>query len=208
MQKSDREIMEILEAFDLTRCPHSAADLAGCDLKDRDPLRGRPGPGRRPRLPAAPADAGRPVPGQDRGARRTLGRPGPRRRRPRAPGASRPGRERAHDAPGGPAGEGGVPRRAPADVPALGDRARHVAPVRLGQGTRDRWPSDAALLRLARLEPLPGRHPDLRPHDGLAPGLPRCHPASDRRCPHVRPHRQRADGHDRADRGRRRPPPL
>ena len=33
MQKSDREIMEILEAFDLTRCPHSAADLAGCDPK-------------------------------------------------------------------------------------------------------------------------------------------------------------------------------
>ena len=28
VQKSDREIMEILEAFDLTRCPHSAADLA------------------------------------------------------------------------------------------------------------------------------------------------------------------------------------
>ena len=33
MQKSDREIMEILEAFDLTRCPHSAAELAGCDPK-------------------------------------------------------------------------------------------------------------------------------------------------------------------------------
>ncbi len=33
MKKSDREIMEILEAYDLTRCPHSAADLAGCDPK-------------------------------------------------------------------------------------------------------------------------------------------------------------------------------
>lgn len=33
MTKSDREIMHILEAFDLTRCPHSAADLAGCDPK-------------------------------------------------------------------------------------------------------------------------------------------------------------------------------
>lgn len=33
MQKSDREIMEILEAFDLTRCSHSAAELAGCDPK-------------------------------------------------------------------------------------------------------------------------------------------------------------------------------
>jgi len=33
VQKSDREIMEILEAFDLTRCSHSAADLAACDPK-------------------------------------------------------------------------------------------------------------------------------------------------------------------------------
>jgi transposase len=31
--KSDREIMEILEAYDLTRCAHSAAQLAGCDPK-------------------------------------------------------------------------------------------------------------------------------------------------------------------------------
>lgn len=33
MAKSDREIMEILEAFDLTGCAHSAAGLAGCDPK-------------------------------------------------------------------------------------------------------------------------------------------------------------------------------
>lgn len=33
MTKSDREIMEILEAFDLTRCPFSAGQLAGCDPK-------------------------------------------------------------------------------------------------------------------------------------------------------------------------------
>ena len=33
MKKSDREIMEILEAFDLTRCAHSAGALAGCDPK-------------------------------------------------------------------------------------------------------------------------------------------------------------------------------
>jgi transposase len=31
--KSDREIMEVLESYDLTRCPHSAAQLAGCDAK-------------------------------------------------------------------------------------------------------------------------------------------------------------------------------
>ncbi len=33
MTKSGREIMEILEAFDLTGCPHSAAQLAGTDRK-------------------------------------------------------------------------------------------------------------------------------------------------------------------------------
>jgi transposase len=33
LTKSDREIMEILEAFDLTRCAHSAGSLAGCDPK-------------------------------------------------------------------------------------------------------------------------------------------------------------------------------
>jgi hypothetical protein len=31
--KSDREIMEILESYDATRCAHSAAQLAGCDAK-------------------------------------------------------------------------------------------------------------------------------------------------------------------------------
>ena len=57
MKKDDREIMEILEAFDLTRCAHSAARLVGCDPKTvrtwvdrRD--RGLPvgGAGRRERL--------------------------------------------------------------------------------------------------------------------------------------------------------------
>lgn len=33
MAKSDREKMEIYEAYDLTRCPYSAAQLVGCDPK-------------------------------------------------------------------------------------------------------------------------------------------------------------------------------
>ena len=33
MTKSGREIMEILEAYDLTGCAHSAAQLAGTDRK-------------------------------------------------------------------------------------------------------------------------------------------------------------------------------
>jgi hypothetical protein len=57
VKKDDREIMNILEAFDLTGFAHSAAQLAGCDPKtvrhwvaQRD--RGLPvgGPGRRERL--------------------------------------------------------------------------------------------------------------------------------------------------------------
>jgi hypothetical protein len=57
VKKDDREIMNILEAFDRTGCAHSAAALAGCDPKTvrhwvarRD--QGLPvgGPGRRERL--------------------------------------------------------------------------------------------------------------------------------------------------------------
>ena len=33
MSKSGRQIMEILEAFDLTRCAHAAAALTGVDPK-------------------------------------------------------------------------------------------------------------------------------------------------------------------------------
>ena len=57
MKKSDREIMEILVAFDATECPHSAAQLAGVDPKTvrryvaaRDAGRPVTGPGRRPRI--------------------------------------------------------------------------------------------------------------------------------------------------------------
>ena len=33
MKKDDREIMEILEAYDVTGCAHSAAQLVGMDPK-------------------------------------------------------------------------------------------------------------------------------------------------------------------------------
>ncbi len=48
MKKSDREIMEILEAFDATGCANSAAGLAGVDPKTV-------------RCYVAKRDAGRPV---------------------------------------------------------------------------------------------------------------------------------------------------
>jgi hypothetical protein len=57
VKKSDREIMEILEAYDATGCAHSAAQLAAADPKTvrryaraRDLGRPTTGAGRRPRL--------------------------------------------------------------------------------------------------------------------------------------------------------------
>ncbi len=57
MKKSDREIMEILEAFDATESAHSAGQLAGVDPKTvrryvtaRDAGAAVTGPGRRPRI--------------------------------------------------------------------------------------------------------------------------------------------------------------
>ena len=57
MKKSDREIMEILEAFDATGCAHSAARLAGVDPKTvrryvdaREAGRPLDGPVARPKL--------------------------------------------------------------------------------------------------------------------------------------------------------------
>jgi transposase len=57
VKKSDREIMEILEAFDATGCAHSAAGIAGVDpktvrryVKAREEGRPVTGPARRPRI--------------------------------------------------------------------------------------------------------------------------------------------------------------
>jgi len=57
VKKSDREIMEILEAFDATGCAHSAADIAGVDpktvrryVKARDEGQPVMGPARRSRI--------------------------------------------------------------------------------------------------------------------------------------------------------------
>jgi hypothetical protein len=41
VKKSDREIMEILEAFDATGCAHSAAVLAGVDPQNGAAVRRR-----------------------------------------------------------------------------------------------------------------------------------------------------------------------
>jgi hypothetical protein len=50
--KSGREIMEILEAYDLTRCAHSAAQLAGTDRKTVERYVALQGAGADPAVPA------------------------------------------------------------------------------------------------------------------------------------------------------------
>lgn len=56
MKKSDKEIIEILEAYDATECAHSAAQVVGCDPKTV-------------RRYVAARDAGRPVTGPSRRTR-------------------------------------------------------------------------------------------------------------------------------------------
>ena len=76
-----------------------------------------------------------------------------------------------------------------------------------GKGPRIGRPRHGPVVRLARLEPLPGRHPDLGPHAADRRRLSRRDAAPVRRQPDLCPDRQRADGDDRSDRRHRRPPP-
>jgi hypothetical protein len=129
--KSDREIMEIFEAFDATGCAHSAAQLVGCDPKTvrryvarRDMGGGDPlTPLARPKLidgflskVEEPVDTSRGRIRADRVHERLA-----------AMGVYRRGTH--HPASGG-GGEGGVAVRAAARVSAVGAGAGVVAAVR------------------------------------------------------------------------------
>lgn len=70
MAKPDREIMEIVEAFDLTGCAHSAVP-AGCDEKSVTRYVAIRGAGRNRWRGGAP-ERRRLVPGETRGALRAL----------------------------------------------------------------------------------------------------------------------------------------
>ena len=80
MQKSDREIMEILEAFDATGVAHSAAPLCKADPKTVRRYALARDLGQAGRAGAA-AEADRPVPGQDRGVGGPVGGQGAGRHR-------------------------------------------------------------------------------------------------------------------------------
>jgi len=51
--------------------------------------------------------------------------------------------------------------RPAARLPALGSRARSVVPVGLGNGPADLGAADAAVVRVAVVEPLSRHHPDM-----------------------------------------------
>ena len=78
MVKCAREVMEILEAYDLTQCAHSAAQLVGCDEKTVPAMSSSAMPAVTRRVGRVADD--RPVPGQDRGAGGGLTGPDPRGR--------------------------------------------------------------------------------------------------------------------------------
>ena len=210
------DVVEILEAFDLTGSLREAARLTGCSpmtvaryVRLRERGQAAPDPVRRDQI-LDPYLAK-----LEEWVERSHGRVRadvahekllrPRLRRLRADHAACGGRDQAR-----------VRGRPSARLPALDPRARHVVPVRLGQGPPDRRARHAALVRLARLEPVPGGHPDLGPHAADGDRLPRRDAAPVRRRPHLCPHRQRADGHGRpggrdrreAPDPRRRGPPL
>ena len=157
MTKSGREIMEILEAYDLTGCAHSAAQLAGTDRKTvaryvalRDAGQDPAVPARRPR--SADEFAGKVEELVDRSGGKI--RADVVHRRLTAMGYAGFG---ADDPAGGRRGEGGVAGGAPADVPAVDPRAGDVAAVGLGRGPEDRRPPHAAVLLLAGVVTVPGR---------------------------------------------------
>ena len=178
MKKVDREIMNTLEAFDLTGSAHSAAALAGCDPKTvrhwvarRD--RGLPvgGPGRRERLIDPFLDK------VEEWVDRSQA-PGPRglvHERLVAVGFDRDERTTRR----GRRRQGQLAGRASAHLPAGDHRAGHVVPVRLGSwaagAIRGRSVAgDAAVLPVAGVVTVPGGHPDLGPNPAHPAGRPAC----------------------------------
>jgi hypothetical protein len=132
--KSDREIMEILESYDLTRCANSAAQLAGCDAKtvrryvalrnagSGDPLLVAAGP--RPKLIDAFLPKVEELVDQSKAKIRGQGA--------RAAAGDGVHRHRTHDPALGAGSEDRMAGRAAAHVSAVGDRAGSVVAVRLG----------------------------------------------------------------------------
>jgi hypothetical protein len=177
VKKSDREIMEILEAFDATGCAHSAAGIVKVDPKTvrryfaaREEGRPVTGPGRRPRI--IDPYLAKVEEWVDRSEGKV--RADVVHERLQAVGFT---------------GDGRTTRRAVAEVKAAwrAGRRRTYRPwitepglwtgVRLGRGPGGARPGradagDVAVLRVAGVVAVPGDDPDLGPSAGDAVGLP------------------------------------
>ena len=174
--KSYEEVMEILEAFDLTGSYRDAAELAGCSHHTVADWVAKREPGRvadrRARSVERPKLIDRSWPKIEEWVERSDGKI-------RADVvfdklvAARVRRLGPHGAPGGGPGEGQLPAGPPAGVSAVDPRAGHVGPVGLGSGPDDRRRGHEPVLRLVGVVTVPGRDPDLGPHDADGDRLPR-----------------------------------
>lgn len=153
--KSAEEIMEALEAHDLTGSFRDAGELAGCSHQ----------PVKRRALPRSGNDGGsvgrggaadRSVPGQGRAVARDVEAQGPRGRR--APAAARPRLHRpgADHPAGGRVGQARPTARPGPGAPAVGDRAGVVAAARLRRWPGHRRSPDDPVLRVGGLVAVPG----------------------------------------------------
>lgn len=191
--KSDREIMEILEAFELTRCAHSAAQLAGVDEKTvarcvtirdqgRDPLVKRP----RPRSIDTFVDKIEEWVDKSQGKVRADG----------ASAAAGGGihRHRPVDAARGRRREDSVESWPPPRISSVAARAWHVAAVRLGRRPEGRRAADAAVLRMAVVVAVSAGDPVVGPDPGVAGAGRGCDVAPDRWRANVFADRQPENG--------------
>ena len=197
--KNPEEVMEILEAFDLTGTLRGAAELAGCDHKTvAHWVRARDEAGGGLPVAVRRAAAGGRVRGEDRGVGGSLARADPRRRRASAAGGDGLSGLGAHDAPGGRGGQAALAGRARAAHAAVDDRAGAVDAVGLRRRARGRRPVDGVVLRVAGLEPVPGGGPAVGSDDAVGGDGARSGAAGVRRRADLRADRQRADGVDRS----------
>src|SRR5262249_35662048 len=184
--------MEIFASYDLTRCAWSAAQLVGCDPKTVQRYVDLRDAGLDPFPTLAPGPAHRPLPGEGGGVGGAFAGQDPRGRRPRPAAGDGLLWQREDHAPGSSSGQGDLPGRPPADLPALAAGAGWVAAVRLGGRAAGERSPDAPVLRLAGLVAVSGGAADLGPQAGHAAGLPGRDPAPAARCADLPADGQRA----------------
>ena len=204
--KSAEEIMQILDAYDLTGSLRDAGELADCShhtvaryVAAREQGRLTAEAVRRAML----IDAF--LPKLEEWVQRSRGQAARRHRPPQAGRLGLSGVD-AHDPAGGGRGEGELAGRADPGAPAVAARAGDVGAVRLRRRPAGGGRADPAVLRLAGLVALPGGAAD--PGQDAAHGDRRGghHAAPRRRGAHLPAHRQREDRHRRACGGHPGPP--